>query len=171
MFCLAESPAPAVSVSSLQICVPERQETPSPASISARLSVAARARLSPCWHQLLSGHLHPAWAQLADRQLSVWIKKEWSHTQTHCRRQSPSPTTFPNTFVVAVSLIRRPGLASRYLPAAIKPAANVTWGDSYLCFCFFIWLGVRHVLLFTASFVLEVKAEHSPQEFLCAKTE
>lgn len=48
MFCLAESPAPAVSVSSLQICVPERQETPSPASISARLSVAARARLSPC---------------------------------------------------------------------------------------------------------------------------
>lgn len=43
MFCLAESPAPAVSVSSLKICVPQRQETRSLLCIhfsSAQLSVA-----------------------------------------------------------------------------------------------------------------------------------
>lgn len=39
------------------------------------------ALLSPCWHQLLSRHLLPAWAQLADRQLSVRIKQE---EDTHC---------------------------------------------------------------------------------------
>lgn len=48
MFCLAESPAPAASVSSLKICVPRRQEMLSPASISDQLRIAVWALLSPC---------------------------------------------------------------------------------------------------------------------------
>lgn len=59
------------------------------------------ALLSPCWHQLLSRHLSAAWDQLADRQLSIWIKQERTHTVLWVNITA----YFSNTFAIPTSFI------------------------------------------------------------------
>lgn len=58
------------------------------------------ALLSPCWHQLLSTHLSTAWAQLADRQLSIQIKQERARTVLWVNITA----YFSNTFTIATLL-------------------------------------------------------------------
>lgn len=75
MFCLAESPAPAVSVSSLKNrCPSEGGDALSSASISAGLCSHLADTSSS------ADTFTPAWVQLADRQLSVRIKQSRTHT-------------------------------------------------------------------------------------------
>lgn len=78
MFCRAPSPRPSSSYDLLRTCDSPRKDTFCPLP-PFRLNFAGFCSHLH-WQELLSRHLSPERAQLADRQLSVLIKRNRTHT-------------------------------------------------------------------------------------------